>query len=277
MKDGYVEYRVLFGKRFRWVRRYELVWAHYKNEKRRFDWHIHHKGIEKIDDRPSNLEQMTKGEHAGLHGRIYSKKGVGGSRRNLGKQHSDETKNKMSISAMGNNNMPSKRDDDWKNRISSSNKRNVSRSPNFDIYKIIKLFIEDNMTLYGIGKLLGTCKGIIHNRVNWFIEDNFKTKFDYKKLRVVLKGKDLSKYIYYSPDNRIDNTEEYKIINERICKGKTIKYVIDSLNISEERCTDIINKFLIVNNLSGSMYLKDIRQVIRVQGLIKMIKKVVNS
>ena len=97
--DGYVELRIINSNGgYQWIKRYKLVYELYKGPLI-IGMHVHHIDFDKFNDKPKNLTQITREEHAAIHGKEYNV--VGGSSRMLGKKHSKKTKQKMRESALG--------------------------------------------------------------------------------------------------------------------------------------------------------------------------------
>lgn len=271
IKDGYIEYRITSEDgRYHWVRRYGLVWKYYKKEKRKYGRPIHHKNMNKCDDRPSNLVQITRREHCAIHGKIYSVIGEGGSNRNLGTSQTDRAKGKIADSMLKNNNMPIYRDEKWCARIKSAQRRICRKGIRPEIRKIVELYVLEKMSYRDISSMMNLSVQVVRNRIAWFIEDNFDKKIGFEDLRRSIVGKDLDCFIFYDEQKRLEDTLRYKVIKERVCKGRMQGDIADMLKI-KDNIDDIVRDFYLANGLCENTTLKSARKVIRDRGLSEMV------
>lgn len=169
INNGYVELRILKEDgRTKWIKRYRIVFELYC-EDLKYGYQIHHKDMNKLNDRPSNLIQITREEHTAIHGKIYSEESFGGSKRMFGKKHSEETKLKMSKAMMGNKNTPLFRSEEYceNAKIRQSNFKNSNARKDITIDMIIELK-NKNYSNRKIAKILGCSNSVVGKRLEWF-------------------------------------------------------------------------------------------------------------
>lgn len=252
VKDGYVEYRIVNGGgRFKWVKRYEIVWQYYKKEKRRFGFHIHHTNMNKLDDRPNNLKQITRLEHTAIHGKVYNAGGHGGSKRMLGNRHDDEVRKKMSIQMIGNKNLPTKRNKAWCDRIRDSKTRLKKGTAIKDkiMRKVVYMYCRENKSYRSIADEFKTSKQTIMNRLSWFMEDNNVGSKSFNDLRKFAVLNNLNDCKYYDEEYKVDIDRE--TIRLRFMYLKTPEDICKKLKINIKEFDRTIERFIKVNRLNG--------------------------
>lgn len=162
-EEGYVELRIKrkSGTK-KWIKRYRLV-AELYIEKIPISCDIHHKDFDKLNDRPSNLEIITKAEHLEKHNVGCFNDGAlipGNNPRNTGQKHSRSTKRQMSLMAMGNKNSDEScrfiTNPEWGQKISKSMQGNQNRTGRKDVTKerVLKLY-EKGMSFREVSRRLG--------------------------------------------------------------------------------------------------------------------------
>lgn len=172
--NGYMQVRIKRRNgRTKWYWRYRLVYELYKGDIPK-GYHIHHKNMDKLDDRPKNLVLMTRKEHIVTHGIIYNIKGEGGSKRMLGKKHSDKTKKKMSIAALGNQNSYGRiqNNEELRLRRRLFKKFGNGRAlKHISIENVVKLVHGEGLSIRKAAKQLGCSAETVRNRLRWFKEN----------------------------------------------------------------------------------------------------------
>jgi len=270
VNDGYVEYRFIHQGRCNWIRRYKLVWQFYKKKKKKYGYHIHHKDCHKKNDRPSNLIQLTNDDHAAVHGVRYNTDGKeGGSKRNLGTGHSEDTREQMSDAMMGNKNSPVERSEQWGNRIQKAKaRRGKSVQELLDrgitIRKVVKAYCIDKLSITSCAGKFGIGTQQVGTRLDWFMEDNCGGKISLTELRKNLSK--ITKRYYWDEWEHLEDTLEYKVIHMRFCSARMVKDVAKKFNIKEKKVDRIIKKFSKRNDLVGK-YVYQVRDLMIENGM----------
>lgn len=164
--DGYVELRIKKKSgRTKWIKRYKLVYKIYNGDLIK-GMHIHHKDFNKLNDKPSNLIQITREKHACIHGKIYNS--VGGSQRMKGKKHNRRTRRKIAKGLRGNRNAPLFRSENWKRKMSTTQKNltNSNARKDISICDVKKLF-ENGFSRRKIARELGCSRTVVDHRLRF--------------------------------------------------------------------------------------------------------------
>ena len=260
IKDEYVEYKSLTEEgKFKWVRRYELVWSVYKNKKRKFAYHIHHKNRNKLDDRPSNLIQLTRKQHCAVHGREYNT-GTGiGSVRSYGSKFSDEARRRMSESLRGKTRPMDMfhRDDNWRRRISeaSTGIYGSHTIKGISIRDVVNMRLVEKLSMRKIASELGVSCQTVGNRVRWFTDANGLSKNPELT-------KDLDSYIF--PDEVKDprSSKRYIVIKMRYLDSKPNYKTSEKTGWSIEKIERYLERFKVSNGFD-SLKIYEIGAILR--------------
>jgi len=129
--------------------------------------HIHHKDFIKLNDRPSNLIQITREEHAAIHGVRYDIKG--GSSRMKGRKHSEATKAKMRKAALGSKKsfyMRSVEDREMRRKWCRFKHAGVKKDISIED---INYFCRKGLSQRQIAKIFNCSRTVIANRLKWTI------------------------------------------------------------------------------------------------------------